>query len=351
MRIVPTNMTIADYCLAMDRQEIVVNRDYQRRDEVWPQQARSYLIETVMLGFPMPKFSLYQITEAATRMTYKEIVDGQQRSKTIKDFYSDRLKLSRTLETVEIAGRIYSDLDEELQKNFLDYQLSIDLYVAARPEEIREVFRRMNSYTVPLNYEEQRHANYQGPFKWFVQRIAGKYSGSFKKIGLFTDRQLIRMADTKLVAEICHAILKGIQTTNPKALGRLYKEFDEEFLIEDALEEKLLSALDTIVSWSNIHNTALMKHYQIYSLSLAVIHQLEPIEQLQPRYESDGADGFDEAVASQALSRISDALEDPEGHAELAHFVEASSRSTNTGENRAMRFITYSEALATAKIK
>jgi len=38
--------------------------------------------------------------------------------------------------------------------------------VAATPAEVREVFRRINSYTVPLNSEEQRHATYQGPFKF-----------------------------------------------------------------------------------------------------------------------------------------------------------------------------------------
>ncbi len=43
MDIVPTNMTVADYCSAMDRGEIIVNRDYQRSDKVWPPIARATL--------------------------------------------------------------------------------------------------------------------------------------------------------------------------------------------------------------------------------------------------------------------------------------------------------------------
>ena len=47
MDIVPTNMTVADYCAAMKRGESVVNREYQRSDKVWPAIASGYLIETI----------------------------------------------------------------------------------------------------------------------------------------------------------------------------------------------------------------------------------------------------------------------------------------------------------------
>ena len=59
----------------------------------------------------------------------------------------------------------------------------------------------MNSYTVPLNPEEHRHASYQGRFKWFANRLGKRYNGVFREIGLFSEKQLLRMADTKLLAE------------------------------------------------------------------------------------------------------------------------------------------------------
>ena len=49
MKTVTTNYTVQDFISALERKEIRVNRDYQRSDEVWPDAARSYLIETVLL--------------------------------------------------------------------------------------------------------------------------------------------------------------------------------------------------------------------------------------------------------------------------------------------------------------
>lgn len=115
MDIVPTNMTVADYCPAMKRGEIVVNREYQRSDKVWPAIARGYLMETIILGFPIPKLSLYQKTDVKSRKTTKEIVDGQQRSMAILDFWNDDFELPSTLETETIRGKSYSELDKDEQ--------------------------------------------------------------------------------------------------------------------------------------------------------------------------------------------------------------------------------------------
>jgi hypothetical protein len=76
MTTTPTDLTVADYCQAMERNEIRVNREYQRSDRVWPNAARSFLIETILLGFPMPKLAHYQVTDLRTRKVTKEIVDG-----------------------------------------------------------------------------------------------------------------------------------------------------------------------------------------------------------------------------------------------------------------------------------
>ena len=76
MRVTPSNFTIAEYCQQMEEKLIIVNHDYQRSDKVWPPAARSYLIETILLGFPIPKLALYQTTDLKTKRTKKEIVDA-----------------------------------------------------------------------------------------------------------------------------------------------------------------------------------------------------------------------------------------------------------------------------------
>jgi hypothetical protein len=143
-----TSFTIADYCAGMGRNDIIVNKNYQRSDKVWPEVARSYLTETILKGFPVPKLYLYQVTDVKSRRTYKEIVDGQQRSVAIFDFFNDGFKVSKSADDDDIKGRRYSELEPDYQQRFLEYAINVDLFLSATPGEVVEVFRRTNSYTV-----------------------------------------------------------------------------------------------------------------------------------------------------------------------------------------------------------
>jgi len=339
MNIVPTNFTVADFCHAMDRGEIVVNREYQRSDKVWPPPARSYFLETVLLGLPFPKLSLYQVTDLRSKKTYKEIVDGQQRSMTIHDFFKDKLRLSSALDTEDIAGKTYSELGDEYKQRFLDYQLSIDLFVAATPDEVREVFRRMNSYTVPLNPEEHRHASYQGPFKWFVQRLSRRFDEGFVKMGLFGEKQLVRMADTKLISEICHALIYGIETTNRRKLDRLYKDREKSFTEETELDARITNAFDQLLEWSDIHGGALMKPYIVYSLILAISHMRSPAQSLENVFRSPRLNVFETDIVMANLTALGEALENSDIAGPFGEFVVACSSKTNVREQRTTRFL------------
>jgi hypothetical protein len=50
MQVTPTTFTAAEYCSQMERREIVVDRDYRWSSTAWPPAARSYLIDTILLG-------------------------------------------------------------------------------------------------------------------------------------------------------------------------------------------------------------------------------------------------------------------------------------------------------------
>ena len=80
VKIVASNMTVADYCEELVTSKTTVNASYQRSHKVWPKAARSFLIESVLLDFPIPKLALHQVTDRISRKTTREIIDGQQRS-------------------------------------------------------------------------------------------------------------------------------------------------------------------------------------------------------------------------------------------------------------------------------
>ena len=345
MKTVTTNYTVQDFIAALDRKEIIVNRDYQRSDEVWPDAARSYLIETVLLDYPIPKLAVHQVTDAATGKSHKELVDGQQRAATIKAFKENKFELSAAVENKELRGMKYDDLDIDQRTTFLNYQLSVDLFLGAEQTQIREVFRRINSYTIPLNAEEQRHSKFQGSFKWFLHRLALGLDSIWEETGVFTEKQLVRMADNKLLAEVCHAMINGITTTNKKSLDKLYADHDTEFEDEEAFELRLLTAVLKINEWEDLYNTAVMKPFQVYALILAIMHVTEPIEKLKGSFDIDDAIEIDDDTAVQKLSRLARAIDEHAEAGKYAAFVKASSEKTNVKAERETRFKYYCEAL------
>jgi hypothetical protein len=339
------SMTVADYCREMDRKDIVVNREYQRSDKVWPDAARSFLIETILLGYPIPKFFLHSITDPKSKKTRKEIVDGQQRSRTIHDFYNDKLTIGGKSEVEQARGLVYRDLPQDLQSKFLGYSLSVDQFVGATPSEVRQIFRRMNSYTVPLNPEEMRNAEFQGPFKWFIYEMGQQTNGVITSLSVFTDKSLVRMQDLKLLTEISHAMLNGITTTNNSSLKKIYTDYDELFPEEDKLGTALSHAFDKLGQMDYLTGTNLTKPYHIYSLVLALAHSFMSVPNLA---EPAAPKAVDLEAVEDSFMALSDALDLPENkvaNSPFKAFIDASSEKTNVRGQREIRTTWFIKAL------
>jgi hypothetical protein len=345
-----TVINVADYCAMQDRHELTVNKAYQRSEKVWPRPAQTFLIETILLGFPIPKLSLHQKTDVQERRSVKDVVDGQQRTKAITDFFHDKYRLGRNLDSVpEAAGKTFSELSEELQHQFLAYPLNFDLFVLATEAEVREVFRRMNSFTVPLNPEEQRHAVYQGPFKWFVRRLAADYDTTLIAAGVFSPNQVVRMQDTKLLTEIATAFFKGITTTKKADLDRTYKERDrgEHFDGEEDLDRRMRAGFDRVLGWEDLFGTTLLKRsHVVYSVVLAVMHLQESVPTLEEHFDASGRALADDDEIIVNLSRLSDALDNDNRDGPDRDFVLAASEKTNVAGQRIGRFKALCEAMA-----
>jgi hypothetical protein len=363
MKVNNTAFTVAEYCSQFAQGQIIVNRDYQRSAKVWPAAAKSYLIDTLLLGFPIPKLTLYQRTDLLTRTTIKEIVDGQQRSEAICQFLNGRYRLSSKSPN---GGKRFSQLDEAAQQRFLEYPLTVDVLVAATPDEIRQLFRRINSYTVPLNRQETRHAIFQGEFKWFIASQTELYSPALKAIGVFSEAQLTRMADGELLSELVLAIDSGIKTASPDSITNLYERYERTFTEGLAIADRFAGIFDRAIRWEPLHKSPLMKPHHFYALALAITHCVSPVGSLQVAYQvADGRVVADDDTVLAGLGRlaeISESEDDEEpaatGEAEWGEIAEvvaaaspfdsfrrASSEATNTETNRITRFQWYCRAL------
>ena len=352
MNIRPNTITlsVADYCNAYRRQEVRVERKYQRNAGVWPRRAQSYLIETILRGFPIPKLALHQQTDVKSRKSLKYIVDGQQRTNAIIGFFEGKLTLSRSLELEAARGKTLDGLNQDLQEGFLSYPLQFDQFEAADEDVVREYFRRINSYTAPLNPEERRHANFQGNMKWFILKLAERHTETLVSLRTMSEREIVRMADHKLFAEIVHALLNGVLTTNSKMLDGLYRKYDTvDILKEDQLRQAIDAAASRIVGWRELCLTSLVqKSHIFYSLMLAVIS----VERKWPgllHEDIDSCSGEIHANAEQNLLAISDALISEEEANPFKEFLKASSEKTNTKDQRRKRVKWLATALTQSK--
>src|SRR5262249_14501197 len=146
--------------------ELVLSPKFQRR-RIWPPKARSFLIDTILHGFPIPKLYMRQHLDVGKQgkpgRTVREIVDGQQRVAAVLDFYRNRFRISRAHEPY--ANQRYQDLKKPDQERFLAYEFSADLLIGASDADVLNVFARINSHSVPLNAQEKRNARFYGEFK------------------------------------------------------------------------------------------------------------------------------------------------------------------------------------------
>ena len=67
MKIIRNTIPISDLYNLMIESELTINRTYQRSSGLWPQNARSYFIDTLLNDFPFPKIVVRQTVDLKTK--------------------------------------------------------------------------------------------------------------------------------------------------------------------------------------------------------------------------------------------------------------------------------------------
>ena len=234
---------ISDLLTWMDEGTLILNPEFQRRS-VWQPPAKSYLIDTILRGRPMPNIYLRTKTNLKTRRNYREVVDGQQRLRTIDEFANDKVVLGKN--AGEFAGLRYSDLDTDSQQTFLTYHLGVVQLFNASDSEVFDVFQRINSYGLRLNSQEKRHGDYQNEFRNSVSEASKRWSILWDRYGVVGVRDRVRMGDDELMAQMLGIILEGVQDGGQSAINKLYKKYGDHVppVSEKTLDSVIKEMLD-----------------------------------------------------------------------------------------------------------
>ena len=339
------NYSIAEIVGMLNRRELQVNNEYQRGSRLWPNGARSYFIDTILEKFPFPKLYFYEVYDRIRGEVHRELVDGQQRISTIQDFINGVFAISGES---QFRGMHFADLDDDQTADFMGYSVSVDVIRNASRGEILQMFRRMNAYTLPLNEAEKRHSMYQGDFKWFTNNLADELSEFFSDYGVFTNRQILRMADAELISELALTMERGIISTTPKELRAIYRQNENNgFPDAAAFHEHITGAVREVTNYRELVHSHLMKPYALHILVVAIIHLHDRIPALEGQLSLQEPDrvGIASPQAEADLGSLAHAHEINEIEGPHSEYVWGCQAGTNRAGRRLARLKGILEAL------
>lgn len=156
--------------------DIELQPDFQRSDEAWDIVRKSRLIESILLGLPLPAFYFSEDPLTNKRV----VIDGLQRLTAIKDFVlntENPLKLKGLQFLHKLEGKVYEELGRGDKKRIKSLKITINTLRKTTPSNVKFViFQRVNSAGVPLTSQEMRHALYQGKATKFLKELANLQS-------------------------------------------------------------------------------------------------------------------------------------------------------------------------------
>ena len=150
-----------------DRGLIVLNPDFQRND-VWKNRQKSELVESVLMGIPLPMFYF-----AENREGQLVVVDGRQRLTSFFKFMDNELTLTPLRILRDIGGKKFMELDARMQASLEDFQLMLQIIKPSTPDRIKfDIFDRVNRGGTNLNNQEMRNALYLGKSTNLLKNMA-----------------------------------------------------------------------------------------------------------------------------------------------------------------------------------
>lgn len=146
--------------------------DYQR-DFVWPKGTQSRLIESLIIGLPIPHIFIADVqSDDPDHDGRVEIVDGSQRIRTLHAFLSNELELEGLKLIPEMNGFKYHDFPASRQRRFSRISIRIIELSNCTEGTRRDLFERINTGSDVLKAMEIRKGSEHGNSKLYKNVIA-----------------------------------------------------------------------------------------------------------------------------------------------------------------------------------
>jgi hypothetical protein len=127
-----------------------------QRSFVWERHRMSELIWSIIMGFPIPPVYSERGNSDSDKVKVYDVLDGQQRCTSVYKYLNDEFALTELKpipyldengdeHSIDISGKKFSELDEELQDIIRDATITVKYYDNLDQSQKAEMFRRLNN--------------------------------------------------------------------------------------------------------------------------------------------------------------------------------------------------------------
>ena len=165
--------------------------DFQR-EFVWKPPQRWALIESLLLGIPLPSFYFNEDDEGKL-----QVIDGVQRLTTIYGFVNNEFKLGKMTYLHDLKGQGFDDLSKPFQRRLKGAQFVAHVIDPQTPYRVKfDIFRRINTGGTRLSAQEIRHCMSAAQSRDFLAKLVNDESFKIATGGVLNKHP--RMADREV---------------------------------------------------------------------------------------------------------------------------------------------------------
>jgi hypothetical protein len=262
------SMVIQDLLNAYDRGELNISPWYQRR-AVWTNAHKSYLVNSVFETMPVPSIYIRHTLDIEKEKTIKEVVDGQQRVRSIIDYKTNVFSARHPEHSTRVY---YRNLSATQREAFLMAKLPVAYLIGADDSDVIEIFGRLNAVAKPLNAQEKRAAQFSGEFHQFCLGEAVDRLSIWRDLNVFTATEISRMTEVQFMAELAIGMVNGMSDYSAARINNAYRNWDEDFPEREAVGKRLNRVFSQVASLKKevVKDTIFSRSPVFYSLVLAL---------------------------------------------------------------------------------
>jgi hypothetical protein len=234
-----------------------LNPPYQRR-QVWNPRLKSKLMDSILRGYPIPLIFLHNRLDVAKSRNIRQVVDGQQRLRTILSFLDpdciedkdewDTFTVLRSHNS-EFYGLPFDQFPDDTRERILQTPLSVNVLPGDVDDvTVLQIFQRINSTGLKLNAQELRNATFFGEFKDFSYSLSYDQHQRWISWGLFDRQKLGQMLEVEFTSDLLGLMLDGVQARTKPTIDRIYKKYDPDLPHQPELLAKFTDTFDFLDS-------------------------------------------------------------------------------------------------------